>query len=293
MKVLTSPRERENRNVTSILETVDVDSGKRNVMAEFENLIEAPNWTPDGKYLVYNSKGHIYTFDIATKEICEIYSGIAVDCNNDHILSLDGKQIWVSHQTLEDGQSRIYGFPLTGGEPFLVTPMAPSYLHGCSPDGKTLSYCGERNGQYDIYTIPAIGGNETQLTRLPGLDDGPEYSPCGKYIWFNSSRTGLMQIWYMDTDGSNTTQVTFDEFNSWFPHISRDGKRVAYIAYQKGDVEPGDHPANKNVEIRLLSVESGKSKTVVRLFGGQGTLNVNSWSPDNKTLAFVSYRLKV
>ena len=293
MNVLTSARKRENRGVISILETVDVDSGIRIVMGEYENLIEAPNWTPDGKSLVYNSEGHIYTFDIETKESKEIYSGIAVECNNDHILSRDGKQIWVSHQTLEDGESRIYGFKVTGGDPTLVTPMAPSYLHGCSPDGKTLAFCGERNGQYDIYTIPSIGGNETQLTNLPGLDDGPEYSPCGKYIWFNSSRSGLMQVWRMEKDGSNATQMTFNESNSWFPHVSPDGKRVAYITYKKGDVDPCDHPANKNVEIRLMSKGNDEFKTVAKLFGGQGTFNVNSWSPDNKTIAFVCYRLKV
>jgi TolB protein len=293
MNVLKVPRQRENRGVISILETVNVDSGTRVIEGEFEDLIEAPNWTPDGKNLVYNSNGHIYTFNLASKEIKEIYSGVAIDCNNDHVLSLDGKQIWVSHQTLEDGQSRIYGFPLIGGEPILITPIAPSYLHGCSPDGKTLAYCAERNGQYDIYTIPSIGGTESQLTNLSGLDDGPEYSPCGKFIWFNSTRSGLMQIWRMEKDGSNPTQMTFEESNSWFPHISPDGKRVSYITYKKGDVDPGDHPANKNVEIRLMSSEGGNYKTIVKLFGGQGTLNVNSWSPDNKTLAFVSYRLKV
>lgn len=292
MKVLTEPRKRENRNVTSILETIDVNSGTRVVLAEFEDLIEAPNWTQDGKYLVYNSNGRIYTFELATKKIQEIYSGIAVDCNNDHVLSSDGKRIAVSHHTLEDGQSRIYIFPMEGGEPTLITPIAPSYLHGWSPDMSTLAYCAERNGQYDIYTIPANGGNETQLTNMPGLDDGPEYSPCGKYIWFNSTRSGLMQVWRMEKDGANPTQMTMDESNSWFPHVSPDGKLIAYITYRKGDVDPGSHPPNKNVEIRLMSSEGGEFKTLVKLFGGQGTINVNSWSPDNKTLAFVSYRLK-
>jgi len=292
MKVLTKPHEREIRNVISVLETVDVKTGARTVMAEFKDLIEAPNWTQDGKYLVYNSNGRIYTFDLATKVSTEIFSGIAVDCNNDHLISPDGKKIGVSHHTLEDGQSRIYVFPIEGGEPTLITPMAPSYLHGWSPDGNTLAFCGERNGQYDIYTIPVIGGNETQLTNLPGLDDGPEYSPCGKFIYFNSTRTGLMQVWRMEKDGSNPTQLTFDESNSWFGHVSPDGNKVAYITYKKGDVAPDNHPANKNVEIRLMAPEGGEFKTLVKLFGGQGTLNVNSWSPDSKTLAFVSYKLK-
>jgi TolB protein len=292
MKILSEPRKREDRGVISILEVVDVDSEVRTVLAEFEDLIEAPNWTQDGKYLVYNSNGRIYTFNLETKEISEIYSGLAVNCNNDHVLSPDGKQIAVSHHTSEDGKSRIYVLPLEGGEPTLITPMGPSYLHGWSPDGKTLAYCAERNGQYDVYTIPSIGGNETQLTNLPGLDDGPEYSPCGRYIWFNSTRSGLMQVWRMEKDGSNPVQMTFDESNSWFPHVSPDGRRVVYITYKKGDVEPGAHPANKNVEIRIMSSEGGEFETVVKLFGGQGTINVNSWAPDSKKLAFVSYRYK-
>ncbi|WP_202621553.1 TolB family protein [Anaerocolumna sedimenticola] len=137
-----------------------------------------------------------------------------------------------------------------------------------------------------------MGGIETKLTDTHGLNDGPEYSPCGSYIWFNSVRTGLMQVWRMNADGSDQTQMTFDESNSWFPHVSPDGKKIAYITYKKGDVEAGDHPANKNVEIRLMSSEGGEYKTLVHLYGGQGTLNVNSWSPDSKKLAFVSYRLK-
>ncbi|MFP4662512.1 MAG: TolB family protein [Halanaerobiales bacterium] len=292
MKTNYSPFQKEDRGVISILETVNVNTAERTVLAEFEDLIEAPNWTQDGKHLVYNSNGRIYTYELGSGESNEIYSGIAVNCNNDHVLSPDGKKVAVSHHTIEDGRSRIYILPLDGGEPDLITPMAPSYLHGWSPDGKILAYCAERDGQYDIYTIPAVGGNETQLTDTVGLDDGPEYSPSGKHIWFNSVRSGLMQIWRMESDGSRPTQMTFDEANNWFPHLSPDGKRVAFISYKKGDVDPGDHPANKNVEIRLMSSEGGESRTIVKLFGGQGSLNVNSWAPDNQTLAFVSYRLR-
>ena len=292
MKVLTSPRIREDRGVKSLLETINVISGVRTVLAEFTDLIEAPNWTQDGKHLVYNSNGHIYTFDLETQQACEIYSGFAVDCNNDHVLSPDGKQIAVSHRTLEDGLSRIYTLPLTGDEPTLITPIAPSYLHGWSPDGNVLAYCGERNGQYDIYTIPVKGGTETQLTDLPSLDDGPEYAPSGKDIWFNSTRTGLMQVWRMERDGTNPTQITFDEANNWFPHVSPDGNLITFISYNKDDVPPNSHPANKNVEIRLMSAKGGLARTIAKLFGGQGSLNVNSWSPDNKTIAFVSYKLK-
>ena len=292
MNVLKTPRGREDRKVISMLEVVEVETGTRTLLAEFEDLIEAPNWTGDGKHLVYNSNGRIISFDLATKTGKVIDAEYVDDCNNDHVLSPDGTHIAVSHHTKEDGQSRIYVFPMAGGKPWLVTPIAPSYLHGWSPDGGTLAFCAERNGQYDVYTIPVQGGVEKQLTNLPGLDDGPEYSPCGKHIWFNSVRSGLMQAWRMEADGSNPTQMTFDDANTWFPHISPDGKTIACITYAKGDVNPGDHPANKNVEIRLFPAEGGTPRTLVKLFGGQGTLNVNSWSPDSKRLAFVSYRMK-
>ncbi len=280
------------RDTFSILETVDVFSGERKVLKEFEHVIEAPNWTKDGKHLVYNSNGHMFTYEMATGEVKEINTGFAIDCNNDHVLSPDNSELAVSHFTNEDATSRIYILPLSGGTPRLVTEKGPSYLHGWSPDGKRLAYCAERNGQYDIYTIAVDGGEETQLTNLPGLDDGPEYSPDGKHIWFNSVRSGLMQVWRMEADGSNPTHMVQEEANGWFPHVSPDNQWVVYIAYKKGDVEPGDHPANKNVELRLIPAEGGAAKTIVSLFGGQGTINVNSWAPDNRTIAFVSYRLK-
>lgn len=292
MNTLKQPNKILGRNVISTLETVDIQTGERKALAQFDELIEAPNWTIDGKRLIYNSLGRLYSFDISTLESTIIDTGYATQCNNDHVLSPDNTQIAVSHHTQEDGHSRIYVLPLKGGNPILITPMAPSYLHGWSPDGSTLAYCAERNGQYDIYTIPVTGGVETQLTDSPGLDDGPEYSPDGKHIWFNSVRTGLMQVWRMNANGSEQTQMTFDESNSWFPHISPNGESVAFISYYKDDVAPGDHPADKHVEIRLMSSAGGEFRTLVKLFGGQGTINVNSWSPDSKQLAFVSYQPK-
>ena len=280
------------RDSCSILETVDVHTGVRTVLKEFDYVIEAPNWTQDGKYLVYNSRGRMYTYELASGEITEINTEFAIDCNNDHVLSPDNTQLAVSHFTNEDAISRIYSLPLAGGHPALVTENGPSYLHGWSPDGKRLAYCAERGGQYDIYTISVEGGEETQLTDLPGLDDGPEFSPDGKYIWFNSVRSGMMQVWRMEADGSNPKHIVQEDANCWFPHVSPDGKWVVYIAYGKNDVNPGEHPANKHVELRLIPAQGGESKTIVEVFGGQGTMNVNSWAPDNRTLAFVSYLLK-
>lgn len=293
MEVLTQQRPFQERDAISILETVDVVTRERQVLREFDHLIEAPNWLPTGEALLYNAGGRLWLYHLASGESKEIDTGFVRRCNNDHVLSPDGKSVGLSQGTVEDGRSRVYTVPLSGGVPRLVTPIAPSYLHGWSPDGKTLAYCAERNGNFDIYTIPLEGGEETRLTDAPGLDDGPEYSPDGKHIWFNSVRSGLMQVWRMNADGSEQTRMTWEEdSNCWFPHLSPDGTQVAYIAYKKGDVEPGAHPPHKNVEIRLMSAQGGESRVLVKLFGGQGTLNVNSWSPCGKKLAFVSYRLK-
>lgn len=278
--------------VDSILETVDVATGQRTVLKRFDSLIEAPNWLPEGDALLYNAGGSLWRFDLATGESRKIPTGEADRCNNDHVISPDGKQVGLSHGTAGFG-SRVYVAPLSGGEARLVTPVGPSYLHGWSPDGKTLAYCAQREGEFDIYTMPVAGGEETRLTDAPGLDDGPEYSPDGRHIWFNSVRSGLMQVWRMEADGQNQTRMTWDEgSNCWFPHLSPDGEQVAYIAYKKGDVAPGDHPPCKDVEIRLMDKEGQNTRVLVKLFGGQGTLNVNSWSPDGTRLAFVSYAYK-
>ena len=290
MAVFT-PDERD-RDI-SLLEVYDTETGERRVLRRYDHLIEAPNWSKDGKSLYYNSRGKIWRYDLAGGYDRQIDTGFAVNCNNDHVLSPDGRQIAVSHSE-ENWISKVYILPITGGEPQLVTEKGPSFLHGWSPDGKQLAYCAFRpeGDGADIYTISAEGGEETRLTDAPGLNDGPEYSPDGQYIWVNSVRSGLMQLWRMKADGSEQTQMTFDEgWNSWFAHLSPDGKKVVYICYRKGDLEPGEHLPHKNVELRMMDADGSNVRTIARLFGGQGTINVNSWSPDSREFAFVSYRL--
>ncbi len=276
----------------SLLQVYDLATGCIETLAEFDYLIEAPNWSPNGKFLLYNSKGRVYRFDLETKGSTLLETDFAGNCNNDHVLSADGGSVAVSHGTKEDGQSRIYTVPISGGVPRLITPLAPSYLHGWSPDGRTLAYCALRDGEFDIYTIPAEGGEETRLTYAPGLNDGPEYDSAGEYIWFNSVRSGLMQAFRMRADGSEQTQMTFEEgWNIWFPHISPDRKWVVALGYRKGDVRPEEHLPHKDVELKLMPAEGGPLTTIASLFGGQGTINVNSWAPDSRRFAFVRYEI--
>jgi TolB protein len=277
------------KKIESTLETIQIASFDRRVVYHIKSHIEAPNWSPDGKTLIYNSNGLLYKIPVEGGIPELIPTGFAKRINNDHGISPDSKQIVISDQT-ETGKSLIYSLPVEGGVPQKITPLGPSYWHGWSPDGKTLAYCAERNGNYDIYIIPFRGGPETRLTTAEGLDDGPDYSPDGKHIYFNSVRTGIMQIWRMKADGSEKEQITTDELNDWFPHPSPDGKWIAYITFGT-DVPANSHPPNKDVMLRLMNLETKEIQVMAKLFGGQGTINVPSWSPDSERLAFVSYRL--
>lgn len=272
----------------SRVETMDVASGHRTVVHKEPRSLQAPNWTPDDEALIYNSEGLLYRFDLATETPKKIDTGFADDNNNDHVLSFGGEQIGISHHSEEhDGNSIVYTVPIEGGTPTRVTPKGPSYLHGWSPDNQYLTYTGARDGAYDIYKIPVDGGKEIQLTTADGLDDGSEYAPDGEHIYFNSVRTGSMEIWRMRPDGSDPQQLTDDRFNNWFPHVSPDGESIVFLSYRP-NVAPGDHPFYKQVYLRRMPVDGGEPEVIAYVYGGQGTINVPSWSPDSKRIAFVS-----
>lgn len=274
--------------IGSNLEVMDVESGHRTIVYRSSESLQAPNWTTDGRALIYNANGRLYRFDLETKKPTLIDTGFAKANNNDHVLSFDGRQLGISDQSAEDDNlSIIYTLPVEGGAPRRVTPLGPSYLHGWSPDGSELVYTGGRDDQYDIYRISVDGGNEIRLTKTAGLDDGPEYSPDGKWIYFNSSRSGRMQIWRMKPDGSEPQQVTDDELNNWFPHVSPDGRFLVMLSYLP-EVAPEDHPFYKQVYLRRIPIEGGQPRVVAYVYGGQGTINVPSWSPDSRRIAFVS-----
>ncbi len=270
----------------STLETVKIASTDRLVAYTAPEHFEAPNWTRDGAALLINREGLMHRFTLGgTAAPTLISTSPQTHVNNDHGLSPDGSMMAVSDQTL-DGKSRVYVLPASGGTPRQVTPEGPSYWHGWSPDGKTLAFTGQRNGEFDIFTVPFAGSKETQLTTAKGLDDGPEYAPDGTKIYFNSERSGRMQIWSMGVDGSGQTQVIDEPENDWFPHISPDGKWMVYLAYKPGVT---GHPGGQDVEVRLMSLGNHKIKVLAKLYGGQGTINVPSWSPDSTRVAFVSY----
>lgn len=271
----------------STLETITVGSTDRRIEYVAPKHFESPNWSGDGTYLLFSQEGEIRKRVIGGGEPTVVPMGKATKILGDHGISPDGTLLAISDATT-DGTSRIYVVPVTGGSPKLVTKNGPSYSHGWSPDGKTLAFEGMRNGELQIYTIPVDGGTETQLTTVKGLNDGSEYAADGRSIYFASERTGTMQLWKMAADGSGQERVLTDDRSDWFPHVSPDGKWVAFLAYQK-DVQ--GHPANVDVELRLMSTADGKVKLLAKLLGGRGTINGPSWSPDSKKLAFVSYSM--
>jgi Tol biopolymer transport system component len=286
------------------LETINVQSKDRRVayVVTQPGRIEAPNWFPDnGNTLYFNTNGKLYKVqaeppgtppvpDRKPPQLIDL--GMLTRINNDHGISADGKLFAISDQSQSvKGQrsSLVWVIPVAGGEPKRVTETGPSYFHGWSPDGKTLAFCGLRNKNFDIYTVPVEGGPEKRLTTDAGKDDGPEYSPDGKYIYFNSDRTGVMQIWRMHPDGSNAEQITTDtDHESWFPHIAPNGRQLVLLTYEKG---AGDHPENKDVALQLMDIQTKAITPLAKLFGGQGTINVASWSPNSRYLAFVSYQV--
>jgi Tol biopolymer transport system component len=280
----------EKRVLESRLEVLSIATGEREVVYTTRDHIEAPNWSRDGRFFLFNQGGQLYSLPREGGQPVLVNTGSARRLNNDHGLSPDGQWLAISHSPGSD--SLIYLLPASGGEPQQVTSLGPSYWHGWSPDGKTLAYCARRNGEFDVYAISADAEKSTEerrLTSAPGLDDGPDYAPDGQTIYFNSVRTGQMRIWRMNPDGSDQRQLTFDEaYADWFPHPSPDGKWLVFVSFDKS-VE--GHPPNKDVALRLMPAAGGEPRLLARLFGGQGTINVPSWSPDSTSFAFVSYRL--
>ncbi len=283
------------KQLYSILEVYDISTNKRTIILKEEIYFEAPNWSRDGKYLLINSSGKLYKVDLEKKKRELINTGFADQCNNDHGFTPDGKQILISHhddtvdlQGKESWKnSKIYKLSAEGGTPQVITKNFPSFWHGISPDGQTLVYTAERKNIFNIYAIDINGGIEKQLTNTPVLDDGPDFSPDGNTIYYNSFDSGSMEIWRMTKDGKAHEMLTDDQYSNWFPHPNPNGKNFVFISYEKDQGQ--NHPAMKKVSLKLFDLQSKSIKTLCSFTGGQGTINVPSWSPDGSEFAFVSY----
>lgn len=272
----------------SRLMTLGFDGSDPKVVFETTDRIEAPNWSPDGKWLVYNSKGQLYRIPADGSGKPTLIDTHKVQSNNDHVISPDGKTIYFS------GGGHIHAVPFEGGKPRRVSNEQTGkerlvyWLHGISPDGKTLAFCGFLGDKVDIWLIPAAGGKDQRLTKHPAAEDGPDFSPDGKWLYFNSERSGSMQIWRMPASGGEdkAEQITKDERVNWFAHPSPDGKWLVYLSYPSGTKK---HPRDLPVILRRMTPTGQQVKDLRKFNGGQGTINVPSWAPDSKRFAFVEY----
>jgi len=283
----------EGKTAISALYIYTLETGKAELILKEKRHFEAPNWSHDGQFLLINASGILEKVSIKGEKLGLLPTGEITNANNDHGYSFDGKTLFISSSlpTIKEGSSFIFKVASEGGIPMRITANTPSYWHGVSPDGKTIVYCAERNGNYDVYAMSSEGGAETRLTAADGLDDGPEYSPDGKFIYMNSFRSGKMQIWRMQPDGSKPEQVTFDNYSNWFAHISPNNKQATIISYLEDQGQK--HPFGMQVKLRLVNLVDKTIKDLTEpFFGGQGTINVPSWSPDGKKFAFVKYELE-
>lgn len=267
--------------------TIDIASGEVAVVLTHDGHIEAPNWHPDG-YLIVNGDGLLYRVPLDAPALHRIDTGFAVGLNNDHGLSPDGTLLAISDKT-ETGKSCIYTLPVTGGEPQRVTDKVPSWWHSWSPDGARVAYPGARTetGPILLYTCAVDGSDEVCLAEDFDHIDGPDYTPDGAWIWFNGEKDGAVDLWRIRPDGSGRERMTGGESVDWFPHPSPDGAHVAYIAYPPGTE---GHPGGLDVELRIMPAAGGDWRKLCDLHGGQGSLNVPSWAPDSRRLAFMRYR---
>ena len=279
---------------SSELVVVDIASGATTVIYDAQELLEAPNWTLDGQWLVYNADGRLWRISPdGTDGPHRINTAPIEDVNNDHVLSPDGVHVFVS---ANDGH--MYVVPLAGGVPVRITadqgPNYRHYLHGVSPDGAMLAYVALSLVPGGIFTrlalVPSVGGEVTYLTDGSYQVNGPEYAPDGEWIYYNSEaaalRPGHAQVFRMRVDGSGPEQLTFDERVNWFPHVSPDGAWMAYISFPEGTL---GHPADKAVILRLARPDGSGTRDLDGFNGGQGTINVASWAPGSDRLAYVRY----
>lgn len=271
--------------MTSTLMIWTVATGTARTVLETDRLIEAPNWDPSGQSLLVNCEGHLLRVPLNAPELLPVDTGFATKCNNDHGISPDGSLIALSLHR-ENG-SEIFVMPAAGGIPRLISPQAPSWWHGWSPDGNTLTYVAARDSRViDVYTIPVMGGHETRLTWGEGHCDGPDYSADGQQIYYNCDRDGHAQIWIMDADGTNQRKLFADDNVNWFPHPSPDGRNLIYLAYPPGTL---GHPRDLPVALVLCNPDGSDRRRILEFTGGQGTMNVPNWAPDGSAFAFVRY----
>jgi TolB protein len=272
----------------STLQALMVDSHRATIVYAARARAQAPNWSHDGRSIVFNQDGRLYSVSADGKGTAQaINTGSATDCSGSHGFSPDGTWLAISCSMPGMSGRHLAILPSTGGALRVLTTDV-GYFHSWSPDGKRILFTRSSGGANNIYAIPIDGGQETALTSGTGISDDPDFSPDGAYVYFNTDRWGGMQIARMKPDGSQVEQMTFDSFRNWTPHPSPDGKSIVFLSYNPGVTT---HASDQEITLRIISTADHKIGVLTHVIGGNGSMNVQNWSPDSKNVAFVSYQM--
>jgi Tol biopolymer transport system component len=289
---LAAPLKSARRTLYSTLQTIQTEDQFRRalVVRTVPSYMQAASWAPDGGSIYVHEAGRIERIPYLPPGVGGVPqvldTGALVDCSGNYGLSPDGKSLALSCAASRGGMHQVYVLAVQEqGPPHRVTVGGESsFFHAWSPDSRSIAFTRGSADRADIFTIEAAGGTELRLTR-DTVNDGPDYSADGKLIYFDSSRSGSTQIWRMKIDGSGAEQLTDDESLNSSPHVSRDGRTIAFLS-RTPTLRPGIGASS----IKLMSFSDGQIRTLVNFQGDRGSFSMYAWGDANH-LAFVSYQM--
>jgi Tol biopolymer transport system component len=205
-----------------------------------------PAWSPDGTQIACyrHSSWQAWTLVVMNadgsgqKEITE--STGCSSCAMGPYWSPDGTRIGFtvepnSRPTCEIKSTELAVVNVNGTECRRLTENSWNDLFcGWSPDGATILFASDRDGQDQVYLMSEDGANLRRLTDPGSANKMPAWSPAGDKIAFVSDRDGNDEIYVMDADGANVTRITSHAAQDWMPAWSADGTELLFSSDRAG-----------------------------------------------------------